>query len=295
MEQKALLDPNSRSTKARDRTSSGLAAAIKTVREEDATFSSIRPLIGLEKLHILVVSNNNYKDQGRESNFGTSDYGKPAGVGFPTGGSEAQEATEHAAERETAFESGFPVNHTIRFMEEYTNLKRDRRIGMEKYHPHFLYLIDVDSDYVGPIREKKEIKWAKWITFCEIVERLKLGQKALKLMQENRSNKYNNPEAFYFSHANNFLIPFFLSVYYMTEEEIDEITNNRYRNWIKRFRPYIVQEIDDHAEELIDLRLMDCVTNSEDNGTEETMSDTGESPSENNNFPLEMFCDMFND
>jgi len=251
-----------RSTRARERTSSGLATSIKTILPETIVAGENYP----RKLHILVVSNRDYKERRRKSNYGPRDPGKPKGVGLPTGGSEALEATDHVAERETVFETGYPVNRTIRDLDKYKVNKQSRLPESPNLHPHHLSLIDVDPDYVQEIREKDEIRWARWMPFCEIVERLKLGKIA-------KDSRRIDPEAFYYSHAKNFLIPFFIEIYYMTEEEIDNQKIGSYKSWIKQFRPFIIDEIDEHSEDLINLGLLEYEHDSEEASTDQNSYD----------------------
>lgn len=229
-----------RSTKARDKTASGLATAIKNKNVKGRQ---------VDALCVLVVWNDSYERQRRKSNLGPNDRGKPAGVGLPTGGSEAREAIEDTAERETDDESGYPINRTILHLSDLKVLKKTCEGDMEANYPHYIFLIDVDSDYVREIKEKKEIKRAEWITFCEIIKRLKLGKVAME-------NYRIDPEAFYFSHARNFIIPFFYKVYNMTEEEIAAEQNRYYREWLIKFRPFIIKEIDEHTYDLINLKLV---------------------------------------
>lgn len=250
-------NPDLISTKARDRTCSGISHAIKLVREENVVFNVLKRLIGKYKLHLLVVWNNSYEKQGRPSNYGSHDKGKKEGVGFPTGGSEAKEATPHVAIREILAETGYQEKWTIRPMYEFTALKPIHGTNPKQYHPHYPFLVETETDLVHDIREKKEIKKAEWITFCEIIERLKLSDQA---QIENRIN----PEAFYYSHARDYLIPHFLKVYYMQPEEIAAEKNKLYREWLMRYQPYIIEEIDEHASELINLRLMTVVKDEEE-------------------------------
>ncbi|MDP1689208.1 MAG: NUDIX domain-containing protein [bacterium] len=235
-----MEDADERSTKARDKTASGLATAIKRVNIKGKL---------LDTLLVLAVWNNGYAAQRRKSNFGPNDPGKPPGVGLPTGGSEALEAVEHAAERETDDESGYPINRTICHLSDFKALKKNKAGDVETTYPHYLYLIDVDPDFVREIKEKKEIKKAEWIPFCEIIERLKLGKIAMKHCRAD-------PEAFYYSHAKNFIVPFFYKVYNMTAEEIMAEQNQYYREWLVKFRPFIVKEIDDHVNEILYLKLI---------------------------------------
>lgn len=242
-------DPGIRSNRARDRTSTALAHTIKTVREEDVFFSSLKTLVGSNRLHVLVAKNRSYKERGRPSNFGGKDQGKAGMVGVPTGGGEAREATPNISERECFHETGYRTKWIILPLYEFVAMRKIRGTNPQEYHPHYPYLVEAETDYVEEIREKDEIEWARYVTFCEIIYRLKLGKKAF---EEGRIN----PEAFYYSHARDFLIPFYFKVYYMTPEEIASEKSLRYREWLTRFRPYIVEEINEHAEELLELKLV---------------------------------------
>lgn len=254
-------DPSIRSTKARDRSSSGIACAIKIPRPEDFEdpfLQRLKYLVGSEKLHTLIVGNRSYEEQGRESNYGPHDKGKPGMTGLPTGGSEAKEATPDVAIRELFRESGHRVIRIIRPLYEFTALRKIYGSDPPAFHPHYPYLVATETDCLDNIIEKNEIKWAKWATFCEIIERLKLGSGPSRSRRQSGSyrDRRVNPDAFYFSHAQDFLIPFYFMVYFTKPKQIAAEGNRYYREWLTVYQPYIKAEIDEHAEDLVTLRLV---------------------------------------
>ncbi|MBI2035197.1 MAG: NUDIX hydrolase [Candidatus Liptonbacteria bacterium] len=233
--QNALNEGRSRT--ARDKTASTISLVIRDEFKEIKKGDEVTRVKTGEVLKILVVWNKSYADRGRVDNFSPGGKGKPRGVGLPTGGSESQEYIDHVAVRETLNESGHEPDRIIKHFTEFRVDKRKK--GKEGVHPHYIYWVATDPDWVVEIKEKDEILKSDWLTLRDILQRVELG---LTAKAEGRVDY----EAFYFSHASFLLLPVFLHIAQMSPEEISVISDEYYRAAVLKYQPHIRKALDDN-------------------------------------------------
>ncbi len=250
MEDKAAI-PESRSQKARDKTASAIAfnighktEIVKETLEDDGKVRVIEKQVERAFIEVLAVQNRGDAARGREDKFNPNGAGKPPGVGLPTGGSESLEFIDHVATREAKDESGYYVDCILK---NFTEFRVDKKIkGSDIIHPHYVYWIKVDPCYVIEIKEKSEIEKAAWLPVSDILRRVRLGQEA---WEERRVNR----EAFYFSHANDFLMPILMYIYNLTPEQIEAEPNPACKAALKQYQPLVWREIEENWDECMDL------------------------------------------